>query len=113
MGKSLYIKRLKEQLRDKTRRDSSDVNIPVYGPKVTYDKIVHSLLNPFEIGNTNHINQPTLFHLDIAQNVLKQVDSVLFSLVILQAISDSQGKIWRCYPTHFYAIETTVLEVHL
>ena len=43
--------------------------------------------------------------------VLRQVDSVLFSLLILQGISDSQGRIWRCHPAHLYAIEATVLKV--
>ena len=42
---------------------------------------------------------------------MKQVDSLLFSLLILQAASDSQGRIWRCHPTHLYAIEVTILKV--
>uniref|UniRef100_A0A1X7TWB5 RZ-type domain-containing protein n=1 Tax=Amphimedon queenslandica TaxID=400682 RepID=A0A1X7TWB5_AMPQE len=108
MGKSLYIQRMKEELSAKKPSNNiSDVVIPVHGPKVTFDSVVQSLKQPFEQHDSN---QAILFHLDVAPNVLSQVDSVLFSLLILQALSDSQGRIWRCHPSHLYAIEATVFK---
>ena len=37
----------------------------------------------------------------------------MFSLLILQAVCDSQGRIWRCHPAHLYAIEVTIPKVTL
>ena len=68
MGKSLYIQRLKDLLRSKTRQELYDVIIPVHGPKVTFDSIVHSLTYPFEITKQNR-DQPLIFHLDISPSV--------------------------------------------
>ena len=42
--------------------------------------------------------------------VLAKVDTILFSLLILHGLSDSQGHIWRCHPTHLYAVEVTLPE---
>ena len=39
------------------------------------------------------------------------MDSILFSLLVLQAVCDSQGRIWRCHPAHLYAIEVTIPKV--
>ncbi|XP_019853235.1 PREDICTED: E3 ubiquitin-protein ligase RNF213-like [Amphimedon queenslandica] len=110
MGKSLYIQRMKEDLKQKRKstHDINDVVIPFHGPKVTFDDILKSLKEPFN--DKQDTNQACIFHFDISPNVLRQVDSVLFSLLILQAASDSQGKIWRCHETHLYAVEVTILK---
>ena len=63
MGKSLYIKRLKEALETQTSRPPLEVVVPVHGPVVTADTVVVALLEHF--GNT----RATIFHLDIAPNV--------------------------------------------
>ncbi|XP_019863183.1 PREDICTED: E3 ubiquitin-protein ligase RNF213-like, partial [Amphimedon queenslandica] len=107
MGKSLYIQRMKEELKSKCYGVSSDVIIPVHGPKVTSDSIVQLLKS--SVGNKD-TNQAIIFHLDISPNVLRQVDSILFSLLILQAVSGTHGKIWRSYISHLYAIEVSVLK---
>ena len=63
MGKSLYIKRLREALETQTRCQPVEVVIPIHGPVVTADTVVDALIQHF--GNT----RATIFHLDIAPNV--------------------------------------------
>jgi len=41
--------------------------------------------------------------------VLRQVDTILFSLLILRSLSDSQGRVWRCHPHQLYVVEITSL----
>ena len=40
--------------------------------------------------------------------ILWKVDTILFSMLILQCVCDSQGRVWRCHPNQFYAVEVTV-----
>jgi len=40
--------------------------------------------------------------------ILKDVDTLLFSLLILRGLIDSQGRVWRCHPNQLYAIEITL-----
>ncbi len=40
--------------------------------------------------------------------MLCQVDSILFSLLILRGLCDSQGRVWRCHPNQLYAVEVTL-----
>ena len=42
--------------------------------------------------------------------VLKEVDYLLFSLLILNGLSDSRGHMWRCHPSQMYMVEVTVPE---
>ena len=63
MGKSLYIKRLREKLETMTKCRPVEVVIPIHGPIVTADTVVESLMDHF--GNA----RATIFHLDIAPNV--------------------------------------------
>ena len=68
MGKSLYIQRMKEELRRrKCSSDISDVVIPVHGPRVTFDDIIKSLKKPFN--NKQDNNGACIFHFDISPNV--------------------------------------------
>ena len=69
MGKSLYIQRMKEQLRSKSSgHPPSDVVIPVHGPKVTFDSIVQSLKQSFD-NKQDTSNHAIIFHFDISPNV--------------------------------------------
>ena len=36
------------------------------------------------------------------------MDTILFSLLILRGLCDSQGRVWRCHPNQFYAVEVTL-----
>lgn len=120
MGKSLYIRRLFEDLKTH-QSDAAYVTLPLHGPGVTSDTVLHLL--------KDHFRNPTccIYHIDIASNVswqvvfcqmqwnlrlppfqvLSEVDTILFSLLILRGLCDSQGRVWRCHPNQLYAIEVT------
>ena len=49
--------------------------------------------------------------LGLLQQVMWQVDSILFCLFVLHALCDSQGRVWRAHPCHLYAVEATLLKV--
>ena len=57
---------MKEELKSKCYGISSDVIIPVHGPKVTSDSIVQLLKS--SVGNKD-TNQAIIFHIDISPNV--------------------------------------------
>ena len=40
--------------------------------------------------------------------ILWEVDTILFSLLILRGLCDSQGRVWRCHPDQLYAVEVTL-----
>ena len=39
--------------------------------------------------------------------VLEDVDTLLFSILILKGLNDSNGKVWRCFPQQLYLVEAT------
>ena len=39
--------------------------------------------------------------------ILHSVDIILFSLLILRGLRDSQGNMWRCLTSQLYAVEVT------
>jgi len=41
--------------------------------------------------------------------VLSDVDTLLFSLLILKSLTDSKGQIWHCLPLQYYVIEVTYI----
>ncbi len=49
----------------------------------------------------------------LSLQVLHEVDTILFSLLILSGLTDSQGRVWRCHPTQLYAVEVTLPEVEV
>ena len=63
MGKSLYIKRLKEKLETQTSVQPLEVVVPIHGPVVTADTVVKSLEKYLGTASA------TIFHIDIAPNV--------------------------------------------
>ena len=42
--------------------------------------------------------------------VLSIIDTILFSLVVLRAIKDNNGNVWRVLPTQLYMLEVTSQE---
>ena len=63
MGKSLYIKRLREALETQTSVQPLEVVVPLHGPVVTADTVVKALEKHF--GK----HTATIFHIDIAPSV--------------------------------------------
>ena len=39
---------------------------------------------------------------------MRSIDDILFSLIILQGLCNSTGKMWRCLPTQYYLIEIVI-----
>lgn len=125
MGKSLYIKYRAEALRVKAPNTDIHVIIPIHGPVVTSDTLMNSLIKHMERSPC------TIYHLDIAPRVsfilffglaiikntdakiiqiLHKVDSLLFSLLVLNGLSDSKGNVWHTHSSQLYMVEVTIPE---
>ena len=48
--------------------------------------------------------------MNLAFQILSEIDTILFSLLILHGLTDSQGCVWRRHMSQLYAIEVTLLE---
>ena len=40
--------------------------------------------------------------------MLRSIDDIVFSLLILGGLTDSRGNVWRRHPSQLYAIELTL-----
>ena len=74
MGKSLYIKRLTENLQEYLQLEQSDwvhVTIPLHGPVVTPDTVLELF--------KDHMDKSTcyIYHIDIAPNVIMKTMIVI------------------------------------
>ncbi|XP_019854153.1 PREDICTED: E3 ubiquitin-protein ligase RNF213-like [Amphimedon queenslandica] len=110
-GKSLHIRKMKDRLnavlKEKDlliskKKPKVMLSIPLHGPDVTPDEVLKMLLAE------KNVVKSCIIHIDVPQQVLHSIDDILFSIIILQGLSDSRGQIWRCRSTHFYAIEMTI-----
>ena len=125
MGKTLFITRMSERLQTKVTGHNVLIQIPIHGPKVTTDSVMellvkhqdtsHSTILHFDISPSVCINEAytaTISVLHFSQ-VLWQMDTILFSLLVQRGFCDSQGRVWRNHPTQLYAIEVTIPEVKI
>ena len=121
MGKSLCVRKM-AKIHAKTT--PVVLKIPLHGPIVTSDGLI-KLLREKEADYSDSI-----IHLDIASTVryyhkicsftvsdynviiiakvLSQVDTLLFELLVLGAISDETGRVWRCHRSQLYLVEITL-----
>ncbi|KAM6905305.1 E3 ubiquitin-protein ligase rnf213-alpha-like [Xenentodon cancila] len=99
VGKSLYIKRLYENLKQSTREPSMIKCIRLIEPNVDETAILQSLLD------TIKRKELTMFHFDVTSSVQKGLYEFLFKLLILRYLMDSEGKMWRCNDRQLYVIE--------
>ena len=53
---------------------------------------------------------PPITFSNLLLQILWKVDTILFCLLVLQGLSDSQGRVWRCHPTQLYTVEVTIPE---
>ena len=53
----------------------------------------------------NHFMKPRLFHIDIAYEVLENVNSFLFQLLCMSVIKNARDEIWRRSTNDLYLIE--------
>ena len=77
MGKSLYIKRLTENLQKNLHLEQSDcvhVTIPLHGPVVTPDTVLELF--------KDHVDKSTccIYHIDIAPNVSIMTIMIVFNV---------------------------------
>ncbi|XP_030645559.1 E3 ubiquitin-protein ligase rnf213-alpha-like [Chanos chanos] len=99
VGKSLYIQRLYEKLKNSTKKPSHLKCIRLIEPRVDENVVLQALLN------TPKEKELTIFHLDITSSVQKGLHEFLFRLLILGYLMDSEGRMWKCSNKHLYAIE--------
>ncbi|XP_030645560.1 E3 ubiquitin-protein ligase rnf213-alpha-like [Chanos chanos] len=99
VGKSLYIQRLYEKLKNSTKKPSHLKCIRLIEPRVDENVVLQALLN------TPKEKELTVFHLDITSSVQKGLHEFLFRLLILGYLMDSEGRMWKCSNKHLYAIE--------
>ena len=45
--------------------------------------------------------------------VLSDIDTLLFSLLVLKSLTNSKGHIWQCLPVQYYVVEVTYLDLKL
>ncbi|CAL8303834.1 unnamed protein product [Merluccius merluccius] len=99
VGKSLYIKRLHENLKRSSKKPSVLKCIRLIEPKVDENAILQSLLE------TTKKSDLTIFHLDVTSSVRKGLHNFLFKLLILRFLMDSEGMMWKCCNKQLYLIE--------
>jgi len=120
MGKSLLIRRLAEKLEQvKSKRllfqtapqqnrqaGGNLVTITIHGPEVSSDDIMDMLTKP------SMQQSPKILHLDVAPEVVHKVDTILFNMLILGGLCDTQGRVWRRNASDMCAVEMTILKEH-
>ncbi|XP_041755240.2 E3 ubiquitin-protein ligase rnf213-alpha-like [Coregonus clupeaformis] len=99
VGKSLYIKRLFEKLKDNFMKSALLKCIRLIKPTVDENAILQSLLNSPEK------KELTIFHFDVTSTVQKGLDECLFKLLVLGYLMDSEGRMWKCSNKQLYVIE--------
>ncbi|KAH0629366.1 hypothetical protein JD844_011399 [Phrynosoma platyrhinos] len=107
VGKSLFVKRLHEKMEAKLlNRRVPLKTIRLIDPYVDESKVLKSLL-PFL--DQQHQKQPMIFHFDITSSVQSGIPEFLFKLLVLQYMTNTDGKLWLRKQCHLYIIE--ILEV--
>ncbi|XP_019856423.1 PREDICTED: uncharacterized protein LOC109584956 [Amphimedon queenslandica] len=111
VGKSLSVRKLKDKLVKvfrvnglitENQTQKAIVTLPLHGPVVTADEVLSMLLKE------GSDLKSCIIHLDIPIRVLRSIDDIIFSLLILGGLTDSKGNVWRTHPSQLYAIELTL-----
>ncbi|PFX17552.1 E3 ubiquitin-protein ligase RNF213, partial [Stylophora pistillata] len=117
MGKTLFVRRLTEQLPDLANNEmvvtnlrSQDCNallhvtVPLHGNSTDSSMVVDALLP-----HTVKANVPLsrIFHVDVSPSMRRGLDTLLFNLLVLGYLCDKMGRVWRRRTTDLYVIEVT------
>ncbi|XP_078362430.1 uncharacterized protein LOC144646644 [Oculina patagonica] len=117
LGKTLFVRRLTDQLpnlvnndlvlKNLRRHDSNvslHVTVPLHGNSTDSSMLVDSLL-PHAV----KVNVPLsrVFHLDVSPSMRRGLDTLLFNLLVLGCLCDKMGRVWRRRSTDLYVIEIT------
>ncbi|KAM6951514.1 E3 ubiquitin-protein ligase rnf213-beta [Aplochiton taeniatus] len=100
VGKSLYVDRLHERLRQICRK-AELIRIRLIEPRVDLDSFVQSLLNRLA---PLREQDAVVLHIDTAA-VSSALEEFLFHLLVLGCLSDSRGMLWRRNASHLIAVE--------
>ncbi|KAG3268325.1 hypothetical protein H1C71_021321 [Ictidomys tridecemlineatus] len=103
VGKSLYVKRLHEQLKRKLNSKKVPLKIIRLTEAQVDESCVLGSLLPFL--DAQYQKAPMLFHLDVTASVQTGTWVFLFKLLILQYLMDVSGKMWLRNPRHLYIVE--------
>ena len=113
MGKSLYTKRLAEEVA------SLEVNqghasqhpaaqfvctVPIQGNAVNTTEVMGMFMDLAPVPGTC---TSRLFHIDVARSVQSGLDTFLFNLLVLGSVSDCIGRIWQRESHDLYIVEVT------
>ncbi|XP_077981893.1 E3 ubiquitin-protein ligase RNF213-like [Glandiceps talaboti] len=106
-GKSLFVKRLAEQLEvelhsTKPRQIPFCITVPLAEAAIDISAVL-ALLKQFM--SKPEERTPAIFHIDISPLVQEGIDDLLFNLLVLRAITDAKGNVWRRSPWDLYVIE--------
>ena len=82
-----------------------------YGYKLRNSHIENTIIQDDTCTSWDQHFTELVFFVDLLQQVMWQVDSILFRLLVLHALCDSQGRVWRAHPCHLYAVEATLPKV--
>ncbi|XDV14216.1 hypothetical protein PO909_002393 [Leuciscus waleckii] len=99
VGKSLYIKRMYENLKKKTKNPSQLKCIRLIDSRIDENVILQSLLN------SPKKKELSVYHFDVTTMVKKGLHEFLFRLLILGYLTDSEGNMWKTSNKHLYVIE--------
>ncbi|PFX19442.1 E3 ubiquitin-protein ligase RNF213 [Stylophora pistillata] len=117
LGKTLYVRRLTEQLPNLVNNDMVmttwrgqdsktflHVTVPLHGNSTDSSMLVDALL-PHMV----KVNVPLsrIFHLDVSPSMRRGLDALLFNLLVLGCLCDKIGRVWRRRSTDLYIIEIT------
>ncbi|XP_071387268.1 E3 ubiquitin-protein ligase rnf213-beta-like [Centroberyx affinis] len=100
VGKSLYVDRLFEKFQQKSPR-AKHIRIRLIEPRVDVESLIQTLsvrLAPLRE------EDPVLLHIDAA-GVHSGLEELLFHLLVLSCLSDSQGMLWRRNVAHLITVE--------
>ncbi|XP_039201899.1 E3 ubiquitin-protein ligase RNF213-like isoform X2 [Crotalus tigris] len=103
MGKSLYIKRLHQKMKEQLQGHRVLLRtIRLIDPHVNERKILNSL---FLLLDQKSQKRPMILHFDITSSVQTGISEFLFKLFILRYLEDTDGKIWLRKQCHLYVAE--------
>ncbi|XP_068731195.1 E3 ubiquitin-protein ligase rnf213-alpha-like [Montipora capricornis] len=113
LGKTLFVRRLTEQLPNLVNNElvlshspstSLHVTVPLHGNSTDSSMLVDSLL-PHEVRANVPLSR--VIHLDVSPSVRCGLDTLLFNLLVLGSLCDKMGRLWRRRNSDLYIIEIT------
>ncbi|XP_022796392.1 E3 ubiquitin-protein ligase rnf213-alpha-like isoform X2 [Stylophora pistillata] len=119
LGKTLFVRRLTEQLPNLVnndmvmtnlrRQDSKTflhVTVPLHGNSTDSSMLVDALL-PHAVKANVPLSR--IFHLDVSPSMRRGLDTLIFNLLVLGYLCDKMGRVWRRRSTDMYVIEITTV----